>query len=97
MELAVKEVGRRGESNVSADKPVRMRACDVVVRDKIIEAGTPVSLFQTPLQVNRTQLDRTRRYDVAPDGRFLISAPVQTNTSAPVIAVMNWVAGIEKK
>src|SRR5439155_1364847 len=41
--------------------------------DRTLGAGTPASLFETPLTVNRTQPDRTRRYDVAPDGRFLIA------------------------
>jgi Tol biopolymer transport system component len=65
--------------------------------DRAIEAGTPAPLFQTPLTVNRAQLERTRRYDVAPDGRFLIAAPIGTATAAPVIAVVNWASGLQKK
>ena len=65
--------------------------------DRAFEAGTPVALFETPLTVNRVQPERTGRYDVAPDGRFLISAPLGTAASAPVIAVVNWASGLEKK
>jgi eukaryotic-like serine/threonine-protein kinase len=65
--------------------------------DKSIEAGKPESLFQTPLTVPRGGLPRTHRYDVAPDGKFLIAVPKATATNAPIVAVMNWTAGVEKK
>lgn len=59
--------------------------------------GTPVTLFQTPLTVNRYQSPRERRYDVAPDGRFLIAALVVA-PGAPVIeAVINWASGLSGK
>jgi eukaryotic-like serine/threonine-protein kinase len=63
------------------------------------EAGTPTTtLFQTPLTVSRTQIPRDRRYDVAPDGRFLIATPVvAAGGPEPVTAVVNWTSGIEKK
>jgi serine/threonine protein kinase len=65
--------------------------------DRVLEAGTPVLLFQTPMTVNRAQPPRTRRYDVAPDGRFLIAAPIGTAAAAPTIAVVNWASGLQKK
>jgi hypothetical protein len=65
--------------------------------DKAIEAGKPESLFQTPLTVPRGGLPRTHRYDVAPDGKFLFSVPKATATNAPIVAVMNWTSGLEKK
>lgn len=68
-----------------------------VKADRAFEAGTPVALFDTALSVNRAQPERTGRYDVAPDGRFLISLPIGTATAAPVIAVVNWTAGLAKK
>jgi serine/threonine protein kinase/Tol biopolymer transport system component len=60
------------------------------------EAGTPIALFETPLTVNRNQSPRDRRYDVAVDGRFLISVPLATAVSIPVTAVVNWPSGLEK-
>jgi eukaryotic-like serine/threonine-protein kinase len=53
-------------------------------------AGRPVELFQTPLAVNRGQPTRDRRYDVAPDGRFLMVIPSATGPAAPYSVVVNW-------
>jgi len=64
--------------------------------DQPFEAGAPIVLFPTTLTVSRTQSPRDRRYDVAPDGRFLIATPAAT-VSEPVTAVVNWAAGLEKK
>src|SRR5204862_7019718 len=64
--------------------------------DRTIEAGTPVPLFETGLTVNRAQPERTGRYDVAPDGRFLISVPLGSAGAAPVITVVNWPASLAK-
>jgi len=61
------------------------------------EAGTSTVLFQTPLTVSRTQSPRDRRYDVAPDGRFLIAIPVAAGGPEPVTAVVNWASELEKK
>jgi serine/threonine protein kinase/Tol biopolymer transport system component len=57
--------------------------------------GTPSVLFQTPLPVGRDiATPRYRRYDVAPDGRFLIAAPV---ANSAVVAVVNWTSGLGGK
>jgi Tol biopolymer transport system component/tRNA A-37 threonylcarbamoyl transferase component Bud32 len=61
------------------------------------EAGAAVRLFQTPLTVSRTDVPRNRRYDVAPDGRFLIAMPVAAGGPEPVTAVVNWASGLEKR
>jgi len=53
-----------------------------------------VELFQTPLVVNRAQPTRDRRYDVAPDGRFLMVVPSATGPAAPYSVVVNWTAGL---
>ena len=53
-------------------------------------AGRPVELFQTPLAVNPAQPTRDRRYDVAPDGRFLMVIPSATGPAAPYSVVVNW-------
>jgi Tol biopolymer transport system component len=65
--------------------------------DQPFEVGAPTKLFQTPLAVSRTQLPRDRRYDVAPDGRFLIAMPAAAGGPEPVTAVVNWASGLEKK
>jgi dipeptidyl aminopeptidase/acylaminoacyl peptidase len=56
------------------------------------QAGSPSVLFQTPLAVTRGQTPRDRRYDVAPDGRFLIAVPTAAATQTPVTVVVNWTA-----
>jgi len=58
--------------------------------------GTPTALFETPLTVNRTQANRDRRYDVAPDGRFLFAVLAGTAAQSANIAVVNWTAGLAK-
>ena len=58
--------------------------------DRTFQAGSPTVLFQTPLVVNRGQSPRDRRYDVAPDGRFLIAIPAAVATQAPITVVVNW-------
>ena len=57
-------------------------------------AGRPVELFQTPLTVNRGAPTRDRRYDVAPDGRFLMVVPSATGPAAPYTVLVNWAAAI---
>ena len=61
-----------------------------------LQAGRPVALFQTPLTVNKSSPDRTRRYDVAPDGRFLMVVPASTSAALPINVVVNWNSAIEK-
>jgi len=59
-------------------------------------AGRPMELFQTPLTVNRAQPTRDRRYDIAPDGRFLMVIPSATGAPTPYSVIVNWTAGLEK-
>jgi len=61
-----------------------------------VTAGRPVALFQTPLTVNRASPTRDRRYDVAPDGRFLMSVPSSGPTYTPFTVVVNWESTLEK-
>jgi serine/threonine protein kinase len=65
--------------------------------DKTFEAGTAAPLFETPLQVGRSLSSRDRRYDVSSDGRFLIVTPMNTAGPQPIVAVVNWMAGLAKK
>jgi eukaryotic-like serine/threonine-protein kinase len=57
-------------------------------------AGRPAVLFQTPLTVNRASPSRDRRYDVAPDGRFLMVVPAASARVLPHTVLINWTAGI---
>ena len=59
-------------------------------------AGKPALLFQTPLTVNRSNPTRDRRYDIAPDGRFLMVVPTATGPALPYTIVVNWNSSLEK-
>ena len=57
------------------------------------EFGTPVPLFQTRV----SGYVAPNRYDVSADGqRFLVNSSVQEQSSAPIIVVVNWAAGLKK-
>jgi eukaryotic-like serine/threonine-protein kinase len=68
----------------------------VSIGGPVFTPGRPVTLFQTTLPVNRTQPVRDRRYDVAPDGRFLMVVPAATGAAPPTTVVVNWENGLEK-
>ncbi|MFN2597248.1 MAG: protein kinase [Pyrinomonadaceae bacterium] len=56
------------------------------------ESVVPRQLFQTSLK-----LSLSYAYAVAPDAqRFLVNAPVEANTPAPMIVVLDWAAGLKK-
>jgi eukaryotic-like serine/threonine-protein kinase len=71
---------------ISADG--KMMAVEIKGTGGNPEAGIPKALFD--VRSNPTA------FDVAKDGRFLIAAPVQQNTSAPLTVVVNWIAGLKK-
>jgi len=75
---------------------IRSHSRNPVKEGRTIEAGAPAPLFDTGLTLARPTASRDRRYDVAPDGRFLIVTPIQS-TVAPVTVVVNWTVGLEKK
>ncbi len=68
----------------------------VSIESPTFKAGKPSALFQTPLTVNKNTPSRDRRYDVAPDGRFLIELPAAVPTTFPVSVGVNWSAGLKK-
>jgi hypothetical protein len=39
----------------------------------------------------------TFRYDVAPDGRFLVTVRASQDPPPPLVLVLNWQAGLAKK
>jgi hypothetical protein len=53
-------------------------------------------LFQTGLTVTRNNPTRDRRYDVAPDGRFLMVVPVPGGAPLPTTVLVNWEAALKK-
>jgi len=66
------------------------------------ESGQPVTLFQTRLSADRTNITPVFRYDVSGDGqRFLITAPAPAadakSAVVPLNVVLNWTAGLKKK
>jgi eukaryotic-like serine/threonine-protein kinase len=68
----------------------------VAISGPSFTASRPVELFQTPLTVNGAQPTRDRRYDIAPDGRFLMVVPSSTSAPTPYSVIVNWTAGLEK-
>ncbi|MEO8257576.1 MAG: protein kinase [Acidobacteriota bacterium] len=67
----------------------------VSIGGPVFSPGRPVPLFQTPLTVNRTQPIRDRRYDVGPDGRFLLVVPAASAAVMPTMVVVNWSSGLD--
>ena len=58
--------------------------------------GPPARLFDAPISyVFGAHVPL--RYDVAPDGRFLIIVRASKEPAPPLILVLNWQAGLEKK
>lgn len=66
----------------------------VAITGPNFNAGRPTPLFQTPLRVSPASPTRDRRYDVAPDGRFLIVTPGERGAFAPFTIVVNWAKGL---
>jgi eukaryotic-like serine/threonine-protein kinase len=66
----------------------------VAIAGPNFSAGRPTPLFQTRLSVNPGSPSRDRRYDVAPDGRFLMNTPGERAAFAPFTIVVNWMKSI---
>jgi dipeptidyl aminopeptidase/acylaminoacyl peptidase len=58
-----------------------------------LEAGIPKMLFTASLAFASAG---NARYDVAPDGRFLIPAIAEQSAAAPMTVVVNWPLGVKK-
>jgi Tol biopolymer transport system component len=65
-----------------------MMAVPVAFMGAAIEAGTPMELFRT--RVAHTGNGESRQYDVAADGRFLVSALPNETGSSPITLILNW-------
>lgn len=55
------------------------------------EYGSPKALF--PARIFR---DSNMRFEVSSDGRFLLSAPVEQEASAPMNVELNWPAELKR-
>jgi hypothetical protein len=66
-----------------------MMAAPIIVTGSTLAPGTPVVLFPTRILGGGVDLQQSRQYDVAPDGRFLINT-VLDEASAPITLLQNW-------
>ncbi len=67
-----------------------MMAAPFTVTGTALEPGAPVVLFPTRIYGGGVeQIGQGRQYDVAPDGRFLINA-VMDSAAAPITLIQNW-------
>ena len=66
----------------------RLMAVSLVVKGATLEPGEPVPLFQARIALRTTSNSRPQ-YDVAPDGRFLVNAVLDSGAS-PITLLMNW-------
>jgi hypothetical protein len=67
-----------------------MMAAPIAATAATLDPGTPVVLFRTRIVGGGIEGERAgRQYDVAPDGRFLISR-VLDNSEAPITLLQNW-------
>ncbi len=75
--------------------PGRRIVAVAVTADQNLEIGKSTPLFDTSIPFPTLPAGPAYPYDVAPDGRFLLSAPPDT-TSKPIIVVLNWAAGLKR-
>ncbi len=70
-----------------------MMAAPITVTGTALEPGAPVVLFPTRIYGGGVeQVGEGRQYDVAPDGRFLINA-VLDSAAAPITLIQHWQPG----
>ena len=61
----------------------------------VIRTGTREALFATSIYGGGTVVG-LNRWDIAPDGRFLINT-IQTETRSPISVVLNWQELLKKR
>jgi Tol biopolymer transport system component len=61
-----------------------------------LPTGAPRRLFDVPINMAFGS-NVPFRYDVAPDGRFLVTVRASEEPPPPLVLVLNWQAGLEKK
>jgi Tol biopolymer transport system component len=73
------------------DPTGKLMAAAIAVKGTALDAGTPVTLFQTRiLGGGANVVGRNQQYDVAPDGRFLINVSTDDASTAPITVILNW-------
>jgi Tol biopolymer transport system component len=70
----------------------KLMAVPITAKGATLDAGIPVALFQTRIWGGGTNAFNRQQYDVAPDGRFLISVTPEESTNTPLTLLLNWKA-----
>ncbi len=75
----------------------KLMAAPVQASGATFQAGAATALFEAPVRGFLQGWDNSNRYDVTSDGqRFLVNVPAEGVASAPMVAVLNWTAGLKK-
>jgi Tol biopolymer transport system component len=78
--------------------PGRRIVAVTVTADQNLEIGKSTPLFETSLPFPALPSGPAYPYDVMADGqRFLTSASPLDSTSAPIVVVLNWAAGLKRQ
>jgi Tol biopolymer transport system component len=72
-----------------------MMAAPVTVTGATFTPGAPVALFPTHMYGGGVDVQQGRQYDVAPDGRFLITTELESS-AAPITLIQNWTPDAKK-
>jgi hypothetical protein len=70
----------------------KLMAVRITAKGAMLDAGIPVALFQTRIWGGGTNAFNRQQYDVAPDGRFLISVTPEDPMNTPITLLLNWKA-----
>ena len=66
-----------------------MMAVPITVTGSTLALGAPVALFSTSIVAGGVDMAQRRKYDVAPDGRFLINTMLDSG-AVPITLLQNW-------
>ena len=67
-----------------------MMAVPIDTNGQRIVAGVPMELFSTRIMGGELGVPFARQFDVAPDGRFLISSVPEDSGSSSITLIQNW-------
>jgi len=80
---------RDGKELYFLDPAGRMMAAKMTIKGAAMEPGAPVALFASGIAGGGLERQQLTQYDVAPDGRFIISRDIGS-AAAPITLLMNW-------
>jgi dipeptidyl aminopeptidase/acylaminoacyl peptidase len=86
--------GRDGKNLFFLGRDRKMTAVEVNGGERF-EAGAPKPLFDTHI-ASSSEVSAQVRFDVGPDGRFLIPVQTEPATGTPLTIVINWNTGLKK-